>query len=223
MKWYLIHWRAIIFVALLLNILIFGLIMPYLLQDSKIEESLELAQVEDNLVESTAVEEEHTVEVGTDFDTPEFEFPPIFIPDTPNYSTYVEEVPRMPIQNRTPLPRRQPIVTKEEAEVLDQLERSFEEIVEEKPQIRQQLSKAPVILKKKYPPADSKIDYKGSVIVMVRIDTNGIVKDAKVIKSSGRLTIDDMAVNAAREWIFDAALDESGKAMECDKVITFEF
>ena len=132
MKQYLAHRRAIIF-AVLLCILTFGLMSS----DSKVEDIEDVEKTEESIEKADLIESTNTVEkksVEAEPEVHKFEFPPIYIPDTPNEPVYVEEVPKVSIQNRSPLPKRQPVVTKEEAEILDQLEGNIEEDVEEFPQ-----------------------------------------------------------------------------------------
>ena len=133
MKQFLARRWAIIFAVVLMCILTFGLMSS----DSKVEDIEDVEKTEEvtekaDLVESTNTVEKQSVE--SELEVHKFEFPPIYIPDTPDEPVHVEEVPRVPIQNRSPLPKRQPVVTKEEAEILDQLEGNIEEVVEEYPQ-----------------------------------------------------------------------------------------
>ena len=134
MKQYLAHRRAIIFAIVLLCILTFILMFPPESSDSKVEDIEKTEKVIEaaDLVESTNTVEKQSVEAEPEVD--KFEFPPIYIPDTPDEPVHVEDVPRVSIPNRQPLPKRQPVVTKEEAEVLEQLEGNIEEDVEEFPQ-----------------------------------------------------------------------------------------
>ena len=137
MKQYLAHRRAIIFAIVLLCILTFILMFPPESSDSKVEDIEDVKKTEEvkekaDLVESTNTVEKQSVEAEPEVD--KFEFPPIYIPDTPDEPVHVEDVPRVSIPNRQPLPKRQPVVTKEEAEVLEQLEGNIEEDVEEFPQ-----------------------------------------------------------------------------------------
>ena len=137
MKQYLAHRRTIIFAVVLLCILTFILMFLPESSDSKVEDIEDVKKTEEvkekaDLVDSTNTVEKQSVEAEPEVD--KFEFPPIYIPDIPNEPVYVEEVPRVPIQNRSPLPKRHPVVTKEEAEILDQLEGNIEEVIEEYPQ-----------------------------------------------------------------------------------------
>ena len=56
---------------------------------------------------------------------------------------------------------------------------------------------------------------------MTRIETNGRVKKDRPLNVRIIEAVDDIAVSAARECIFEPALDDENKPMECEKVITF--
>ena len=229
MKHYSPYWRTTIVAAFFLHLLAylaFNLILPYLIPDPKIEDTVEMTWVDVDLVEEepAIVEDIQPVESPSEFAIPEYEFPPIIIPDIPNEPVYIEQEPAPLIQERPPLPQRQPVVTKEEAEILNQLEKDPEaEVVIAKPQGKQQMGEPPVTITESYPPPGSGLKYKGYVSVAATIGTDGKVKKTKIMRTSGRMIVDNIAMNAAREWTFKPALDQEGKPMECDKIITFDF
>ena len=234
MKQYSSYWRTTIFASILLHIfayLVFVLILPYLLPESKPEGFVEMAWIDVDLTEEElpVIEEAQPVETAEpEFAIPEYEFPPIIIPDFQDEPTYVEETPPQPepqpMPERKPLPERQPVILKDEAEVLNQLEKAPEkEVIIAKPQGKQQMGQPPVTVTESYPPPGSGLKYKGYVSVAATIGTDGKVKKTKIMRTSGRMIVDNIAMNAAREWTFKPALDQEGKPMVCDKIITFDF
>ncbi|MDM7917205.1 MAG: TonB family protein [Candidatus Eisenbacteria bacterium] len=74
------------------------------------------------------------------------------------------------------------------------------------------------------PPAfypETAMGIEGTVIVKLRVDTRGIVKDAKVLEG-GNPALEWAALDAAKRWRFDPAkLD--GKPVEADVTIPFKF
>ena len=234
MKQYSSYWPITICTAIILHIFVyvgFILILPYLVPKPKSEEIAEMAWVDVELIEdkSVIIEEAQPVETTSEskFEIPKYEFPPIIMPDFPNEPTYVEEISPppepQPIPKRKPLPERQPVILKDEAEVLDQLERApRKDVVIENNKSNQKMGQPPATITESYPTGNG-FKYKGYVIVLVTIGTDGKVKESKIINPSGEMTIDNIAMNAAREWTFKPALDQDGKPMECDKIITFDF
>ncbi len=85
-----------------------------------------------------------------------------------------------------------------------------------------QMGEPPIVLKEVYPPKDG-IKFGGYVSVAATIGTDGTVKKVKIMRKSGRILVDNVAMNAAKQWTFKPALDQEGKPMECDKIITFDF
>ena len=88
---------------------------------------------------------------------------------------------------------------------------------------KQQLGEPPITLSEYYPPEGSGLNYKGYVSVAATIGKDGLVKRTKIMRTSGRMMVDNIAMSAAQKWTFKPALDQEGKPMECDKIITFDF
>ena len=238
MKQYASHWRTTIFVSIILHIfawLGFIFLLPHLLPKPKTEEVVEMAWIDVDLVEddTTVTEELQPTETNADsgFVIPKYEFPPIIMPDFSNEPTYVEEIPPLPepppVPKRITLPERQPALTRTESEVIEQLEKVPEkENIVEKPknnQGNQRMSQPPVTITESYPKLNSGLKYEGYVSIVATIGIDGKVKETKIISTSGRIIIDNIAMKAAQEWTFKPALDQDGKPMECDKIITFNF
>ncbi len=74
-----------------------------------------------------------------------------------------------------------------------------------------------------YPEAAKKMGLKGMVIVRVLVDKNGRVIDARVLKSSGYPILDEAALMASKEFIFEPVRDEQGKPIEFFTTIPFRF
>lgn len=60
----------------------------------------------------------------------------------------------------------------------------------------------------RYPEAARRRGWEGCVVVRVSVGAAGDVADAQVVESSGRATLDDAALEAARAWPLEPALDE---------------
>ena len=247
MRHYSAHWRFTILAAILLHMvacLTFSLIQPHLSPMHKSQENVEMTWVDVELVtESSVTEEDITANTSTASTSTKYEFPPIVMPpdipiESTNTTPYIEEPRELPpLPKRVKLPQRQPILTKDEEEVLDGLERSpatpsdtaavtnaaNTANVADNLQGKQEMAEPPVTVNAYYPPEAHGLDYKGYVAVAATIDTGGKVKEVKIVLSSGIELVDNIALKAARRWTFKPALDTDGKLMECDKIITFDF
>lgn len=250
MSHYSAHWRFTILAAILLHMvacLAFSLIQPHLSPMHKSQETAEMAWVDVDLVEESSVTEEGvTASNATASTSARYEFPPIVMPpdipiESTNTAPYIEETREPPpLPKRVELPQRQPVLTKDEEEVLNGLERSSSAPsdvatvadvantvgtanITDNPQGKQEMAEPPVTVNAYYPPEASGLDYNGYVAVAATIDTSGRVKEVKIVLSSGVELVDNIALKAARKWTFKPALDTNGKLMECDKIITFDF
>ncbi len=74
-----------------------------------------------------------------------------------------------------------------------------------------------------YPEEGSVLGFKGYISFAARIGKDGKVKSTEILQSSGRYFVDEIARKAAMQWAFKPALDQDGRPMECDKIITFDF
>lgn len=63
----------------------------------------------------------------------------------------------------------------------------------------------------------------GCVTVRILILKNGCVGAAQVLQSSGEPLLDQAALETARTWEFEPALDEQGQAVVSQRVIPFDF
>src|SRR5215471_3056034 len=71
-----------------------------------------------------------------------------------------------------------------------------------------------------YPPLAKAAGVTGSVVVEVSVDETGVVKEARAL--SGHPLLKDVAVNAARSWMF-APTRLDGKPVKVIGTITFNF
>ena len=231
---YSTYWRTTFLLAVFLHLLFglaFSFILPYITPEQKVNDIVEMDWIDVDVIEEEPVlmEEAQAVETPEpEFTLPTYEFPPIIMPEIPNEPVYVEPTPPPPIPEIVPpQPIRQPETTKivkDEAEVLKQLEGdpSKNDIVMTH-RGDQQMGQPPITISEYYPPQGSGLNYKGYVSVAATIGKNGKVIKTKVMRSSGRMMVDNIAMNAASKWTFKAALDQDGYPMECDKIITFDF
>lgn len=78
----------------------------------------------------------------------------------------------------------------------------------------------PKVLQRKAP--EKRIVSQDTVLVMVRIGTDGRVRDAMIVRSVPRY--DEACVRAARQWVFEPARDpDSGQPIEINLTIPFRF
>ncbi|MBR1729810.1 MAG: TonB family protein [Selenomonadaceae bacterium] len=236
-KWSTAIIIAIIFHAIILIVLNF--LLPYLLPPSKVNEIAEISWIDVDLIEEeTIIEEEdqpiEESESQSQSTISEFEFPPLIIPEISNDPVYVEELPptskQVDNEKISSIKKsEEPKIAKNESEAIEQMKRNpTAEIVYTKPpkenrNYDQKMAEPPITLNEKIPQLDSGLNYNGYVSVAVTIGLDGKVKDAKIVWSSSRIIVDNIAMNAAREWTFKPAIDQDGKPMECDKIITFDF
>ena len=88
---------------------------------------------------------------------------------------------------------------------------------------KQVVTRPPITIKEVYPQKGSVLGFKGYISFAAHIDKNGKVTATEILQSSGRYFVDEIARKAAEQWTFKPALDQRGRPMECDKIITFDF
>ncbi|MDI6739261.1 MAG: TonB family protein [Candidatus Edwardsbacteria bacterium] len=74
-----------------------------------------------------------------------------------------------------------------------------------------------------YPEIAKKVGISGKVYVQMLIDADGRVIRADVAKSSGNVTLDEAAVEAALQWVFSPAIDKNGKPVRVWVMHPFTF
>ncbi len=74
-----------------------------------------------------------------------------------------------------------------------------------------------------YPAVARSLGGAGKVIVVVRIDTEGKVRDARLFKGSSYEVLDQFAVEKVREGIFTPAYDAQGSPVACEVILPIVF
>jgi protein TonB len=73
-----------------------------------------------------------------------------------------------------------------------------------------------------YPTLARRRGWEGTVIVLVRLDAAGRVIDTSLARTSGRSTLDDVAVSAVADWDFEPAF-EQGRAIPSELAVPVTF
>ena len=87
---------------------------------------------------------------------------------------------------------------------------------------QQVVTRPPITVKAVYPEKGSLLGFKGYISFAAHISKDGKVTATEILQSSGRYFVDEIARKAAEQWTFKPALDQRGRPMECDKIITFD-
>jgi protein TonB len=74
----------------------------------------------------------------------------------------------------------------------------------------------------KYHPMARKLGQQGTVILDLLIDENGTVSDVKVIREIPKSTLNQMAVKAARQWVYEPAMKD-GVPVKVWKQVSLDF
>ncbi|MBR4383328.1 MAG: TonB family protein [Selenomonadaceae bacterium] len=232
MSGYSTYWRTTIFASIAFHFLMalgFSYVLPHLIPEPTIEDVAEFEWVDvDLLPPDVVVIEAEAIPAETVQETlPTFNAQDLFVPDlTIPEPVFVEETPPpKPPEIKIvepPKPQPPPQVVRNEQEAKQQVEAEPEKEVVVV-QGKQQLGQPPVTITEFYPEKGSGLGYKGYVSIAATIGKDGKVKATKVMRTSGRYFVDEIARKAAMQWTFKPALDQDGKPMECDKIITFDF
>lgn len=78
------------------------------------------------------------------------------------------------------------------------------------------------IISRWYPPIDI-VPFKGRVSVAATIGVNGRVTKTQIMVTSGSMSVDYVARDAAKRWIFKPATDKAGNPMESNIIISIAF
>ncbi len=230
MSGYSTYWRTTIFAAIAFHFLTalgFSYVLPHLMPEPKIEDVAEFEWVDVDLlppdvvvIEAQAIPAETVQETLPTFNAQDLFVPELTIPEL------IIEPPQLeikPIEPPKPQPPPQVIKTEQEAQQQVQSEEPPKEVVVVPANAKQQLAQPPVTVTEVYPEKGSGLGYKGYVAIAATIGKDGKVRATKVMHTSGRMFVDEIARKAAMQWTFKPALDQDGKPMECDKIITFDF
>lgn len=227
---YSTYWRTTIFAAIVFHFLAalgFSYVLPHLMPEPKIEDVAEFEWVDvDLLPPDVVVIEAEAIPIETVQETlPTFSAQDLFVPELTILEPIIEPPPQLEIKPiETPKPEPPQIVkTEQEAQQQVQSEEPPKEVVVVPANAKQQLGQPPVTITEVYPEKGSGLGYKGYVSIAATIGKDGKVKATKVMRTSGRMFVDEIAKKAAMQWTFKPALDQDGKPMVCDKIITFDF
>ena len=229
MSGYSPHWRATIFAAIILHFaaaLGFSYVLPKFAPSPTINDVTELEWIDVDLTDDVTVIDEEAIPSDTPQETlPTFDAKDLFVPELTIPESIIE-----PIQ--TPLPEVKPIEppkiqspprpTQNEQAPAPKVE--TEPAKEIAPEVgKQVVTRPPITVNAVYPEQGSGLGFKGYVSFAVHIGKDGKVKSTEILQSSGRYFVDEIARKAAEQWTFKPALDQIGRPMECDKIITFDF
>jgi len=229
MSGYSTYWRTTIFAAIAFHFLTalgFLYVLPHLMPEPKIEDVAEFEWVDvDLLPPDVVVIEAQAIPAETVQETlPTFNAQDLFVPELTIPEPIIEPPPEIkPIEPPKPQPPPQVVKTEQEAQQQVQSEEPPKEVVVVPANAKQQLGQPPVTVTEVYPQKGSGLGYRGYVSIAATIGKDGKVRATKVMRTSGRMFVDEIARKAAMQWTFKPALDQDGKPMECDKIITFDF
>jgi len=142
----------------------------------------------------------------------------------------LEEKPLPPIRSEEIL--KAELTKKEEILPKKKVKEPQKEEVQIKKEIEPEVPKEPQIVSEVkilkavqpiYPEEAKKLNLKGLVIVRVLVDKTGKVIDAKILKSSNYTILDQAALNAAKDFVFEPVKDERGVPVEFFTTIPFRF
>jgi len=148
----------------------------------------------------------------------------------------LEEKPLPPIRSeeilKAELTKKEEILPKEEVKEVPKVEEVPKEEIEKKEEVKPLVPKEPQIVAEAkilkavqpiYPEEAKKLNLKGLVIVRVLVDKRGKVIDAKILKSSNYPILDQAALDAAKDFVFEPVRDERGVPVEFFTTIPFRF
>lgn len=232
MTGYSTYWRTTIFASIVFHFLMalgFSYVLPHLIPEPTLEDVAEFEWVDVDLLpdEVVVVEAEPIPSSEALQETlPTFSAQDLFVPELAIPELKIEpiEPPMLEVKPIEPLKTPPPQVVNNEppAQVRAEEPPPSNEVVVPK-NAKQQLGQPPVTITEFYPEKGSGLGYKGYVSIAATISKDGKVKATKVMRTSGRYFVDEIARKAAMQWTFKPALDQEGKPMECDKIITFDF
>ncbi|MBE8951006.1 MAG: TonB family protein [Quinella sp. 3Q1] len=227
MSGYSTYWRTTIFASIafhFLSALGFSYVLPHLMPEPTIEDVAEFEWVDVDLlppdvtvIEAEAIPTETVQEILPTFNARDLFVPELTIPEP------IIEPPPPEVKPIEPPKPPQVVKTEQESQQKVQSEEPPKEVVVVPPNAKQQMGRPPVAIMEVYPEKGSGLGYRGYVSIAVRIGKDGKVKSAEVVQTSGRYFVDEIARKAAMQWTFKPALDQNGKPMVCDKIITFDF
>ena len=231
MSGYSTYWRTTIFASIVFHFLMalgFSYVLPHLIPEPTIEDVAEFEWVDVELlpddvvvVEAEAIPMETVQETLPTFNARDLFVPELNVPEP----VFIEEPPPLPEPKIIEPPKSPPppqVINNETPAKVENPEPP-KEVVVVPANSKQLMGQPPVTIMEVYPEKGSGLGYKGYVSIAATIGKDGKVKATKVMRTSGRYFVDEIARKAAMQWTFKPALDQEGKPMECDKIITFDF
>lgn len=213
------YWRLSAFLALVFHFFLWTcltFIIPYLAPEPKPMEAMEVVDISD-------IEGDGEGEPGIEGE-PEPEAEPE--PPAP------EPLPEPPPVDESAPP---PVLTDDELKAVEEIEKEEkeEEKKPEKPKRSNivkrsggtggaQMAEGPRLIEDYYPSVGG-ANFRGRVMVKAVVSKEGKVIDTKIMVSSGKRLVDQIAMNAARKWTYRPALDQHGQPMECWAMISIPF
>lgn len=222
MSGYSTHWRKTICAAIAVHLLAatgFNFALPYLEPKATIADVTQLEWIDAELLsDDVEVIDEEAIPSDAPGTSSTFNAQDLILPEIKIPEPKIESPPPIEIKPRE-LPKPPPV--KPTQETPPKVEEPPKEVVA--PKDNQLLGRPPITVMEVYPEQGSGLGYKGIVLIAVTVGKDGKVKAANVVQSSGRMFVDEIAVKAAKQWAFKPALDQKGKPMTCDKIISIDF
>ena len=231
MNGYSTHWRATIFASIILHVLAtagFFYVLQPLTPEPKAASVTKLDWVNVDLlppdaavIDADAIPTDMPQETFPIFNAQDLFVPELTIPEPKISEPTIKPPPEVkPLEPPKPQSPPQPVASSPQVQSQQLREKPPEEVVAPKEGNRL-MSKPPVTLKEVYP--ENALGYKGIVIIAATVGKDGKVHDTKIVQSSGRTFVDEIAFKYAAQWIFRPALDKYNRPMVCEKIITFKF
>ena len=227
MNGYSTHWAATIFAAIIFHFaaaLSFSYVLPKLAPEKNFEDVVEIELVDENFFQPEVVAQEAIPSTDAQEILPTFKAQDLFVPDLKIPEPKIEQPPE--IKPLEPQKIQPPPKIDSKPKPKPEQKPEPEESPKEEPapeDKRQRLVRPPITIMEVYPEEGSVLGFKGYISFAARIGKDGKVKSTEILQSSGRYFVDEIARKAAVQWAFKPALDQSGRPMECDKIITFDF
>lgn len=231
MKKYSAHWAATILAAIALHVaaaLAFPQIVPLFKPAPKVQTVAEIDWVDVDIADDSVVTDAEAIPADVAETVPTFDAEALRLPELRTPETFKPPETPKPVENLKPptkpveTPKPPPVTVKPPAQSKPPADKP------DKPAETQQddkslMARPPITVNEVFPDKGSGLGYKGYVSIAVRIGKDGKVHTTEILQSSGRYFVDEIALKAAAQWTFKPALDQIGRPMECDKIITFDF
>ena len=224
MKKFSSHWRATILAAILLHAAFaagVSYVAPLLAPAPNLQNVAPLEWVDVELVDAPIIDSQEISSDAAQDSLSTFSAEDLRVPELSTPETTFE--PLKPPPSPKPVVPTKPPVQPEKPPAQSKTDTPTDKPVDKPQDTRQLMAKPPVTVKEVFPEKGGGLGYKGYVSIAVHIGKDGKVQSTEVLQSSGRYFVDEIALKAARQWTFRPALDQIGRPMECDKIITFDF